>query len=256
MIQIFKKILNKILGLANLKLINKNESGIIDKRSVASFQKKHENYKLYFEGLNKSKNNQSDNFWKQSRFLDLMNLVEMVLKRDDIKDFAEVGCWKGHSSFFISKLIVKHKKKIKLHIFDSFEGLSEISIKDPNINKFDKKKIKQIRSQFISDEQFVKGEVLKEFDFIEVYKGWVPKKFNMVDDLRFSFVHIDVDLYEPTLKSLEFFFPRLENGGVIVCDDYNSMDFNGSKLAWDEFFSDKKVNFKFAPSLGGSFVIK
>jgi len=256
MVQFIQKILNKVLSLINLQIIKKNESGIIDKRSVASFQKEDENYKLYFEGLNKSKNNQSDNFWKQSRFLDLMNLVEMVLKRDDIKDFAEVGCWKGHSSFFISKLIVKHKKKIRFHIFDSFEGLSEISIKDPNINKFDKKKVELIRSQFISDEQFVKGEVLKEFDFIEVYKGWVPKKFNMVDDLRFSFVHIDVDLYEPTLKSLEFFFPRLLEGGIIVCDDYNSVDFNGSKLAWDEFFSKNKVNLNFAPSMGGSFVIK
>lgn len=256
MVQIIQKILNKLFGLVNLQIIKKNENGIIDKRSVASFQKKDENYKLYFEGLNKSKNNNSDNFWKQSRFLDLMNLVETVLRKENTKDFVEVGCWKGHSSFFISKLIAKHKKKIRFHIFDSFEGLSEISVKDFNINKFDKKKVKQIRTQFISDEQFVKGEVLKEFDFVEVYKGWVPEKFNIVDNLKFSFVHIDVDLYEPTLKSLEFFFPRLEEGGIIVCDDYNSIDFIGSKLAWDEFFSDKKVNFKFAPTLGGSFVIK
>jgi len=256
MVQIMQKFLNKLLSLFNLQIIKKNENGVIDKRSVASFQLSDKHYKLYFEGLNKSKNNHSDNFWKQSRFLDLMNLVQMVLKKENTKDFAEVGCWKGHSSFFISKLIAEYNKKISFHIFDSFEGLSQASIKDININKFEKKKIKEIRTQFISDEQFVKNEVLKDFDFVKIYKGWIPEKFNLVDNSKFSFVHIDVDLYEPTLKSLEFFFPRLEEGGVIVCDDYNSMDFNGSKLAWDEFFSDKKVNFKFAPSLGGSFVIK
>ncbi len=256
MIQIIKKLLNRFLGLFNLQIIKKETSGVVDKRSIISFQNDNENYKLYFEGLNKSKNNLSDNFWKQSRHLDLMNLVEIVLKREKIKDFVEVGCWKGHSSFFISKLIAKHNKDIKFHIFDSFEGLSEVSKKDSNLGKFEKKQINQIRSQFISNEQFVKDEVLKDFKFVEIYKGWIPEKFSQVVNLKFSFVHIDVDLYEPTLKSLEFFFPRLLEGGIIVCDDYNSVDFNGSKLAWDEFFSKNKVNLNFAPSMGGSFVIK
>ena len=58
----------------------------------------------------------------------------------------------------------------------------------------------------------MKNEVLKDFDFVKIYKGWIPEKFNLVDNSKFSFVHIDVDLYEPTLKSLEFFFPRLEEG--------------------------------------------
>ena len=107
------------------------------------------------------------------------------------------------------------------HIFDSFEGLSKITNKDPNIKKLNNKKINLIRSQFVSDEQFVKDKVLKNFHFVKIYKGWIPKKFESVKNIKFSFVHIDVDLYEPTLKSLEFFFPRLTKEGVIVCDDYN-----------------------------------
>ena len=69
-------------------------------------------------------------------------------------------------------------------------------------------------------------------------------------------MHIDVSLYEPTLKSLEFFFPRLVDGGIIICDDYNSQQLNGVKKAWDEFFLKNKVNFLFAPSMGGSFIVK
>ncbi|MFW5652494.1 MAG: TylF/MycF/NovP-related O-methyltransferase [Planctomycetota bacterium] len=39
-------------------------------------------------------------------------------------------------------------------------------------------------------------------------------------DRRYRFVHIDVDVYEPTLACLEFFWPRLSPGGAIVIDDY------------------------------------
>ena len=33
----------------------------------------------------------------------------------------------------------------------------------------------------------------------------IPKRFNEVKDNKFSFVHIDLDLYEPTKESLNFF---------------------------------------------------
>jgi hypothetical protein len=97
---------------------------------------------------------------------------------------------------------------------------------------------------------------LKDFDFVKIYKGWIPEKFELIKNLKFSLIHIDVDLYEPTLKSLEFFYPRLEDGGIIVCDDYNSKMFNGSKRAWDEFFKKNKSQLNFSPSLSSSFAIK
>ena len=57
-------------------------------------------------------------------------------------------------------------------------------------------------------------------------------------------------------KTLEFFFPRLIDGGIIACDDYNSKAFDGAKKAWDQYFSNKKVKFNFSPAMGASFIIK
>ena len=51
-----------------------------------------------------------------------------------------------------------------------------------------------------------------------------------------------MDLYKPITDTLEFFYPKLVKGGIIICDDYNSTQFPGAKRAWDEFFKDKKVN--------------
>ena len=58
-------------------------------------------------------------------------------------------------------------------------------------------------------------------------------------DRSFALLHVDVDLYRPTLQSLEFFWPRLAPGGVVVCDDYGSRKCPGARAAFDEFFADK-----------------
>ena len=105
-----KKSLNKFLNFFNLELIKKNFSGVIDKRSLLSFQKTNKNYNLYFDGLAKSENIHTDNFWKQSRYLDLLNLVEIILEKKIEGHFAEAGCWKGHSAYMISKLISQYLK--------------------------------------------------------------------------------------------------------------------------------------------------
>ena len=49
MLQIIKKFVNTFLGLFNLQLIKKEASGVVDKRSIISFQNENENYKLYFD---------------------------------------------------------------------------------------------------------------------------------------------------------------------------------------------------------------
>jgi len=253
---LIKKIINNILGIFNFHLIRKDLIGVVEKRELTSFQKTGEKYKLYYEGLIKSKNIHTDNFFKQSRHLDLMNLVEIVLNKKIIGDFVEAGCWKGHSSYLISKLISKTNSNSTFHIFDSFEGLSEVKTQDTNLKKMGTNEISKIRLQFASNESFVRDEVLKEFKFVKTYKGWIPEKFHHVENLKVCFVHIDVDLYEPTLQCLEFFFPRLSEGGIIVCDDYNTFEFDGSKKAWDDFFSKEKVKINFAPAMGSSFVVK
>ena len=104
--------------------------------------------------------------------------------------------------------------------------------------------LKKLRKHWSSSEKFVRN-ILDEFDFIEIYNGWIPDRFKEVENKKFQFVHLDVDLYEPTRDSLNFFYPKLVQGGVIVCDDYNFSTFPGAKKAWDNFFKDKKNSYNF-----------
>ena len=65
-------------------------------------------------------------------------------------------------------------------------------------------------------EKFLKNIVLKKFKFVRTYKGWIPSRFFILKNNKFSFIHIDVDLYEPTYQILEFFFPKLIKADTLL----------------------------------------
>ena len=254
----FKKNLKKIIKSLGFTIHRYKKSGVfLDAQTFTPFknsENSRENH-LYYEAIKKSKNESTDNFSKRLRYFSLQQLITHTLNQSETFDFVECGCWKGHSAYIISKLINESGKKINFHIFDSFEGLSEATTKDESFYLKDSKEKNRIYKYFASSENIIK-DVLKDFNFIKIYKGWIPNRFGEIKDEKFSFIHIDVDLFEPTFESLKFFYPRLKKGGIIVCDDYNFTDFPGAKKAWDEYFKDKSFSIFYQIPFGGCFIIK
>ena len=105
-----------------------------------------------------------------------------------------------------------------------------------------------------NEKQF--NDIFNQFPFISIKKGWIPSRFDEIRNEKFSFINIDVDLYEPTRDSLEFFYSRLIQGGCIHLDDYNLREWPGNKIALDSFLNKNKVNFFYQLPLGGAFILK
>lgn len=150
---------------------------------------------------------------------------------------ADIGVRYGSSSFYILKGLGDSGRAH--HIFDSFEGLSAPTESDRNE---DTQKIFWKQGDISVGEEVTRN-CLKMFSNITYYKGWVPERFKEVAGRNFALVHVDVDLYEPTKDSLEFFYPRLNKGGVLICDDYGFTTCPGAKKAVDEFFAGKETVF-------------
>ncbi len=72
---------------------------------------------------------------------------------------------------------------------------------------------------------------------VQYYPGLFPATAGAVAACRFSFVHLDVDLYESTRAALEFFYPLMSSGAIIISHDY--VIANGVRKAFDEFFEHK-----------------
>ena len=158
-------------------------------------------------------------------------------------DTAECGAYKGASSYLICRRIAGLRKRH--HVFDSFEG---ISVPMPEDGSYWKK------GDLVSAEAVIR-ENLKEFNFVVYHKGWIPEKFPEVSNGKFCFVHLDVDLFQPTLDSLTFFYEKMTQGGIILCDDYGFTTCPGAKKAMDSFFSDKHEEVVSLPT-GQGFVVR
>ena len=262
MIKTFLKFaINKILSLVGYEVTFSKKGVqshvIVDKKIWESYYSNDPKMQLYFEGLKRSRNEWTDNFYKQLRHYSLQELVCHVMQQRLIGDFVECGVWKGHSAYIISSILSKNGFKGDFHIFDSFEkGLSKKIEKDKNLkNELTEQQVQEESRMFSSTQEEVSA-CLSRFKFVHLYKGWIPSRFNEVEDRQFAFIHIDVDLYEPILESLNFFFPKLIKGGVIVLDDYGITQFPGAKKAVDEFLEKNTYQFFYEVPMGSSFIIK
>lgn len=206
---------------------------------------------LYEEAQIHTQMEATDNLLRRQRHYVLNYLLQNInLKSGDV---CETGCWRGLSAYQIAAHIHSLKEDIFFHVFDSFEGLSDIQPVDRY--EHDHRDIDSIKKQFSCSMDIVK-ENLKAFDFIKYYKGWIPERFVEVKDRTFSFVHIDVDLYQPIFDSFKFFYPRLSTGGIMVFDDYGCIQFPGAKKAIDECISQHNDDFFLPLPSGQAFLIK
>jgi len=155
----------------------------------------------------------------------------------------------------IAKMIQEAGSVRQLHLFDSFEGLSEFAEEDNAGLTRQKHTTENMRRHFVYPETSLRHN-MEGFDFVRVYRGWIPERFAEVDDREFALVHIDVDLYQPTLDSLRFFYPRLAPRGWIIVDDYNAQNFPGANIAVDRFIADVNPSCAIAGQVGGFFISK
>ena len=141
-------------------------------------------------------------------------------------EMAEVGVYKGATA----KLICEAKGEAPLHLFDTFAGLPEPAEQDDGF----------FAGGMFSGQLDQVKQYLGEYKNLSFYPGLFPETGDAITDKSFSFVYLDVDLYQSTKDSLEFFYPRMNTGGVILSHDYQ---YPGVRQAFvDTGFSDQVID--------------
>jgi len=161
-------------------------------------------------------------------------------------DTAECGVYRGADSYLICLFNASLQGSTRTHfMFDSFQGLSAPTVFDgTHWKQGDLKSPLEVAQQ-----------ALAQFPDTVFMPGWIPNRFDEIQDRSFAFVQVDVDLYEPTRDSIAFFYPRLVDGGIFLCDDYGFDSCPGATRAVDEFLRDKPEK-AISLSDGGGFFIK
>jgi len=172
-----------------------------------------------------------------------MNFIE-VLAEQPAGELAELGVYKGNSARLMHMLAPDRP----LHLFDTFEGFDARDKAAENLP--------EDQSNFSSSLEYAKTFIGESKNII-YHKGYFPETTDAVSaDSRFAFVNLDCDLYKPMRAGLEYFYPRLLPGGMIVIHDYYSGYWPGVKKAVDEFFDGKPETLIYIPDKSGTVVMR
>ncbi len=117
---------------------------------------------------------------------------------------AEAGVFQGD----FAKLINRYFPEKNLYLFDTFTGFDERDIEaedgyeqDPERGEhFKQTSVDLVMSKMVHPEKVI------------IKQGYVPETFEGVEE-QFCFVNLDMDLYQPTLAALKWFWPRMVDGG-------------------------------------------
>lgn len=160
-------------------------------------------------------------------------------------EVAEAGVYKGTTAKYINSLFPDRK----LHLFDTFKGFSEEDKKGEN-----KKGLYHLDVDFLDTDENLVMKKMTYPENVVIHKGWFPETTKGITD-TFSFVRLDMDLYEPTYAGLEYFFPKMEKGGYILIHDCRSQNFEGAKVAVFDFCQKQHIGYMCMPDSLGSAVI-
>lgn len=178
----------------------------------------------------------------RERLLQSLAMIEHVINNNIEGDIIEVGVWRGGNVMaFLLKLIQMGKTDRHVHLYDTFQGMTEASDKDVNPEGISAKYLIEHVPFFrcIADIDDVKKNIkTTEYpeNFLHFHVGdirqvkYIPEKI--------ACLRLDIDWYELYNFCLGVFEPKVQPGGTITIDDYGY--WRGCKEAVDGFLEGSK----------------
>lgn len=140
--------------------------------------------------------------------------------------------------------LLENEKSRRLIGFDMFDAFPDSGTIDSD-KQFIEKWNSDFAGEFLTRDELYQSLKLKGINNVELIKGNIlktlPEFLSRNGQLRIALLHIDTDVYEPCKVGLELLFDRIVPNGLIVFDDYSTIE--GETLAVDEFFADRKHEF-------------
>ena len=162
---------------------------------------------------------------------------------------AELGVYKGGFARCINALMPQRR----LYLFDTFEGFeSSEAAREKRLGNLSSGVEAAHKNTSLSN---VMG-LMPHPESVQPMPGYFPESLNGLEDV-FALVSLDADLEESTLAGLEYFVPRMVQGGYIFLHDYDSHKFRGVKNAVERYEAAHGVKFHALPlcDVNGTLVI-
>jgi len=141
-------------------------------------------------------------------------------------DFVECGVWRGSLAAAIMNTIHFPPDR-KFYLVDTYQGLvtSQISIED-----------KAARNMEYSEDTYDEvRETFSTWGNVRLVRGAVPSALLDVPSKSVAYLSLDMNCAFPETCALEYFWPKMSPGGVVLLDDYGWRGYENQKAAHDTF---------------------
>jgi len=175
----------------------------------------------------------------QKRLDNIQFCAENIIKNNIEGDFIEAGVWRGGAAIFMKAILKTYGVEKKVFVADSFDGLPKPDTDNYPADKGDEEyKWDYLR---ISLEQVI--ESFKRFNLFDdkviFRKGWFRDTLKTEKINKLALVRLDGDMYESTWDGLISLYPKLENGGFLIIDDYWNNE--SCRKAVNDYFLDNNI---------------
>lgn len=183
------------------------------------------------------------------RMYSLYKSVKYIVSNGIQGDFIECGVWRGGSALIMVKTLERLGVFDRtVFLFDTFKGMSkpvkgvDISLSGGSaIEKWDILQGEGYNNWCYASLEDVKNN-FKQVNYpenkIKFIEGDVLETIPETNIDKIALLRLDTDWYESTKIELEYLFPKLQEKGVLILDDFG--DWLGAQKATVEYF--EKIN--------------
>jgi O-methyltransferase len=166
----------------------------------------------------------------------LVTTLYSLIENNIEGDVVELGCYVGESSKYLMKTLVETNSRKSLFVYDSFEGL-------PDLSKWEENTGWKPRTLNTSEEIFIQNFKENNLPLPIIHKDWFKNipEYKIPNKICFAF--LDGDFYDSIFDSLTKIYDRVVDGGVIFFHDYLRPDLPGVDGAIRDFLKEKNIEY-------------
>jgi hypothetical protein len=149
-------------------------------------------------------------------------------------DFVECGVHRGAMSSATLTYVDWNSSCENRHfyLFDTFSGFvaTQVSNEEKKLGRLSdhQNRFRDASTYKIALDNF------RSFTNVHVVKGVVPEVLTSQPISRVSYLHLDMNCAAPEVAALEYFWPKLADGGMVLMDDYAFLGYAPQNIALNE----------------------
>jgi O-methyltransferase len=166
-------------------------------------------------------------------------------------DLVECGVHTGSLSLAICRYIDFNSTGKAFYLFDTFTGIPAEQMAEEEAPF----RMEENHAYYREDSYETALKNFAQYPGVRLVRGRVPDTLGSVEIDAVSYLSLDMNIAAPEVAALEFFWPKLSVGAIVLLDDYGWTHYRPQKVALDKFAAKQDVEIATLPT-GQGLLIK